>query len=334
MHATTAVGDPEKAEYNHEDNGNGLKTANDDALPAHVSPEIEKRLLKKLDRRLVSLVFGLCRTSYHASTFTVMLIFILRPPRLPRPLKHWVPSNLPPCFKSLILTQKSSNAKIAGLADDLSLSSDDYQWLLTIFYISYIIFEWFALMWKLVPPHMWAAFCVMGWGLTATLQAATFSFSGMMAARFFLGFFEAGYGPGIPYLLSFFYLRHEIGFRSGLFLSAAPLATCFAGALAYGITSNNNPPIANWRILFLVEGLPCLVAAVVTYFVLPDSPEKASFLTPEEKAVARSRALRQVGKDERAIGRINFKDIGVALIDPKVHTPFHKTTPFSSSTSH
>lgn len=33
-----------------------------------------------------------------------------------------------------------------------------------------------------------------------------------MACRFFLGISEAGFGPGIPYLLSFFYLRHEVGY--------------------------------------------------------------------------------------------------------------------------
>jgi hypothetical protein len=32
------------------------------------------------------------------------------------------------------------------------------------------------------------------------------------------------FGPGVPYLLSFFYRRHELGLRCGLFLSAAPLA--------------------------------------------------------------------------------------------------------------
>lgn len=81
-----------------------------------------------------------------------------------------------------------------------------------------------------------------------------------MAVSFFLGFFEAGYGPGIPYLLSLFYLRHEIGVRIGFFLSAAPLATCFAGPLAYGITSGDDAgSIANWRLLFLVEGLPCIL---------------------------------------------------------------------------
>lgn len=46
------------------------------------------------------------------------------------------------------LTIFHRNAKIAGLTKDLKFSKngDDYAWLLTIFYISYIIFEWFALM--------------------------------------------------------------------------------------------------------------------------------------------------------------------------------------------
>lgn len=103
-----------------------------------------------------------------------------------------------------------------------------------------------------------------------------------MACRFFLGISEAGFGPGIPYLLSFFYLRHEVGVRIAIFLSAAPLATSFSGALAYGITSGH-PHLAKWRLLFLVEGLPTICMAPVAYFFLPDTPDKARFLTEEEK---------------------------------------------------
>jgi hypothetical protein len=38
------------------------------------------------------------------------------------------------------------NARIAGLEKDLNLSSDQYEWLLTAFYITYIMFEWMALL--------------------------------------------------------------------------------------------------------------------------------------------------------------------------------------------
>lgn len=136
-----------------------------------------------------------------------------------------------------------------------------------------------------------------------------------MALRFFMGVFEAGFGPGVPYLLSFFYRRHELGLRCGIFFAAAPLANTFAGALAYGITSGHGA-IANWRILFLVEGLPVVAAAALAWFYLPDSPHTARFLTEEERDVARSRALAQSGEADRE-SHINWKEMFATLLDPK-----------------
>lgn len=126
---------------------------------------------------------------------------------------------------------------------------------------------------------------------------------------------------GIPFLLSFFYTRHELGVRCGVYLSAAPLATCFAGALAYGITSGHPDGIASWRLLFLVEGLPSVVAAIATWFLMPDSPETAKFLTPEELVVAKARSVRQVGSEaEHRVGKLNWKDVGAAMLDFKVRS--------------
>ncbi|QDS78074.1 hypothetical protein FKW77_003631 [Venturia effusa] len=207
------------------------------------------------------------------------------------------------------------NARIAGMSTDLKITSPKYDWLLTIFYISYILGEFQALMWKLVPPHHWAAFCVFSWGLVASVQGGIHSWSAMMALRFFMGVAEAGFGPGVPYYLSFFYLRQELGFRCGLYLAAAPLANTFAGALAYGITSGH-AHIANWRLLFLVEGLPTVVMALVTFFFLPDSPSKARFLNEEEKKVAVSRGVKQAGKADR-IGGIKWKDVAATFMDLK-----------------
>ncbi|KAF2477678.1 pantothenate transporter liz1 [Lindgomyces ingoldianus] len=243
-----------------------------------IDPELDRRVRRKLDMRVVPLVMSL-----------YLLAFLDR-------------SNI-------------GNARIAGMADDLSLTSDRYDWLLTIFYISYILFEPQVIMWKLVPPHIWATFCVFGWGLVSTVQAGIHTWAAEMALRFFMGVTEAGYGPGIPYLLSFFYLRHEVGLRVGFFLSAAPLANTFAGALAFGITSGS-PGIAKWRVLFLVEGLPTIVMAAVAFFFLPDSPEKAKFLNEEEKKVAKARGVHQAGKGTR-VGGVKWKELGQGLSDPK-----------------
>ncbi|KAI0009542.1 MFS general substrate transporter [Xylariaceae sp. FL0662B] len=209
------------------------------------------------------------------------------------------------------------NARIAGMAQELKLDSNRYQWLLNIFYITYVIAEFGVLLWKIFPPHIVGALVVFAWGLIATVQAGAHSWGGMMALRFFLGVFEAWYGPGIIYLLSFFYLRHEVGFRCGIFASAAPLASTFAGALAYGITSGHSH-LTNWRLLFLVEGLPTVLMATVAFFFIPDSAEKAKFLTATEKDIVRARAMRQVGTDANArIGGFNLKDVGSVVIDLK-----------------
>ncbi|KAI1411035.1 MFS general substrate transporter [Hypoxylon sp. FL1857] len=256
---------------------------NDEAL--YIDPAVEKRVRNKIDRVLIPLVMGL-----------YLVAFLDR-------------SNI-------------GNAETAGMSKDLGFDDPHYQWLLTIFYIPYIVFEWAALMWKAVPPHIWATCCILVWGLASTLQAAAFNWSGLMACRFFLATAEAGYGPGVPYLLSFFYKRHELGFRCGIFLSAAPLATTFAGALAYGITSGHPAHIANWRLLFIVEGVPSVLLAFVAYFRMPDSADTASFLTEEERRVAKIRAIQQTGSEgAKRIGRPNFKDVLMSLKDIKTWIP-------------
>lgn len=99
----------------------------------------------------------------------------------------------------------ASNARIAGMTKDLNLNKtkDRYQWLLTIFYISYILFEFQALMWKTVPPNKWAAFVVFGWGIVATLQAATHNWESEMVCRWFLGkFMPLRISPLVPLVVT------------------------------------------------------------------------------------------------------------------------------------
>ena len=73
----------------------------------------------------------------------------------------------------------------------------------------------------------------------------------LVACRAFLGIFEAAFGAGAPYFLSMFYRRRELGLRVSLLLGMAPLANCFASALAYGITHIRGS-LEPWRYLFII----------------------------------------------------------------------------------
>jgi MFS family permease len=142
------------------------------------------------------------------------------------------------------------------------------------------------------PPHRYVAVVVFLWGFAAAMQAATTSWSGMMACRFFLGAIECGFGPGLPLYISFFYPRHEAGLRIGIFLAGSALANAYGGTLAYGL-SHITSGIAPWRLLFILEGVPTCLLAIVAFFCLPDNPGKCRFLNEEETKVAVARAQRQ-----------------------------------------
>lgn len=183
------------------------------------------------------------------------------------------------------------NAKVANMDKDLGISDDQYQWLLTIFYIGYIVFQFLLICYKFIRPSRFMGTCVFFWGVAAILQATAFNWSGLMAARFFMAFFEAGYGTGVALYLSFFYPRHEIGYRFSWFVVGSAVASAIAGSVAYGIQSAK-VSIANWRLIFLVEAAPTVILGVALFFFLPDSIKSSKFLSDHEREVAEARLYR------------------------------------------
>ncbi|KAI5785573.1 major facilitator superfamily domain-containing protein, partial [Peziza echinospora] len=221
------------------------------------------------------------------------------------------------------------NARIAGLTEDLNLTGDQYEWLLTAFYTTYITFEWMTLLWKVIPAHKYIAICVAGWGTIACLQALTTSFTSLFILRLLLGVLEAAFSPGIPFYLSFFYRREELALRIGLIVAAAPLANAYSGSLAWVITSLKTP-LAPWRLLLIAEGFPGLVLAVVAWYWFPDGPEDQWWLTARERGIARRRVLVVRGGEEEeddeglgdeegdGIGKgVRWREVWSALVDGK-----------------
>lgn len=180
-----------------------------------------------------------------------------------------------------------------------------------------------TLLYHVLPPHMYISLCVASWSLIASLQSIAGSFLTILVLRALLGVGEAAFSPGVPFLLSFFFKREELALRTGLLISAAPLATSFAGSLAWLIMkAGERIPIAAWRLLFLVEGFPSLVVAVVAWYQIPDSPDTARFLSRREKRVARLRlGAQKAAETIRVTGetKLDWHEIGQALTDSKCY---------------
>ncbi|KAG8776903.1 hypothetical protein FRC12_000632 [Ceratobasidium sp. 428] len=193
------------------------------------------------------------------------------------------------------------NARLQGLPEDV-LGGDPtgtkFDWVSSMFYFSYIVTQLPAVVTsKLFRPRIWIGFATIGWGLASTLQAAAFNFGGLLTARFFIGVFEAGFGPMIPLYFTFFYTRHEIGVRLAVWFGFAAVAGAFGGLIAYGV-QHIHSHIANWRILFLIEGLPTVALGIFTLFALPDRPDTTKWLQGAEKDLAIERMSRGGTKEE------------------------------------
>lgn len=124
-------------------------------------------------------------------------------------------------------------------------------------------------------------------------------YSGLLAARFFLGVAEAGVFPGCFYLLSMWYKREEALRRFAVFFNSVTLAGAFGSLLASGIENMDGVQgHAGWRWIFILEGLATMIFGILTFFLLTDFPENARWLTAEEREFMRARIIAADDEEE------------------------------------
>ncbi|KAI7216337.1 putative MFS transporter [Hortaea werneckii] len=200
------------------------------------------------------------------------------------------------------------NAKLAGLEKDLNLTGYDYNRVLSVFYISYIIFEIPANMaCKAIGPGWFIPGISLGFGICSIGTAFVNDLAAASGVRFLLGVFEAGMLPGIAYYLSRWYRRSELAFRLALYIVAAPLAGAFGGLLASGIlTLDHFGSLTRWRMIFGIEGVITVGLSLIGFITLTDRPETARWLTQEEK--------------DLAIARVKSERVGVTEVLDKIET--------------
>jgi len=201
------------------------------------------------------------------------------------------------------------NAKISTFEKDLGLKGYDYNRVLSVFYISYIIFEIPSNMaCKWIGPGWFIPAISLGFGICSICTAFVDNIHTASAVRFLLGMFEAGMMPGIAYYMSRWYRRSELAFRLSLYIVMAPLAGAFGGLLASGILKLDHfGSLHKWRMIFAIEGLITIGLSLVSFFTLTDRPATARWLTQEEK--------------DLAIARVKSERVGTTEVLDKLDTP-------------
>ncbi|KAK5076092.1 High-affinity nicotinic acid transporter [Lithohypha guttulata] len=203
-----------------------------------------------------------------------------------------------------------ANAAVFGLSSDLNLTPIQYSTALTIFFPPYILFEIPSnLILKRLKPHVWLSVCMFMFGLVTLCQGLVNNWGGLMTTRFLLGVFEAGMFPGSFYLISMWYVRAEAQKRYTFFFASTSLAGAFGGLLASAIGKMDGlSGYRGWRWVFILEGLLTCVVSFIFFFIIPDFPEEAKWLTKAEAAFVKARLQDDQGKSARE-RKITGKDV-------------------------
>ncbi|KAL0956746.1 hypothetical protein HGRIS_002865 [Hohenbuehelia grisea] len=211
------------------------------------------------------------------------------------------------------------NARVAGMARDLNLVGLKYNVAAAVFSIPYALAEVpsnIAL--KLFRPSRWIPSIMLVWGIIMTLMCLVNSYAGLIVARIFLGFAEAGLFPGIAFYLSHWYPRRKMAMRIAIFFSAATVAGAFGGILAFAIEKMDGiGGLHGWQWIFCLEGLATVIVATFAYFYMYDYPETATFLTETE----RRHVIDMLKEDSRSLSTgFDKKYIWQAVTDYKTYT--------------
>jgi len=192
------------------------------------------------------------------------------------------------------------NAQLFSLKEDLHITPNQYNIALSVFFVSYIVFEIPAnILMKRVKPHVFMSACMFAFGLLVIIQGLVKNFGGLIATRFLMGIAEAGVFPGCFYLLSMWYKRAEAQRRFSFFVNAATFAGAFGSLLPTGIGHMRKVRGYHaWRWIFILEGLATCVLAFIAYFTVSDFPENSKWVTPSEKAFIIRRLAEEQGDSD------------------------------------
>lgn len=184
-----------------------------------------------------------------------------------------------------------------GLVTDLHMKNWQYNVCLTVFFISYSLFEPATnILLKRFRPSIFLPVIMFFWGIVMTCMGLVHNYSGLAAVRFFLGITEAGLFPGVNYYLSCWYKRSEFGIRAAIFFSAAAFAGSFGGLLAAAIAlmkGVGGKP--GWAWIFILEGLFTVIVGVVSFWMVHDFPDEARFLKEHQRV----RVIRRLKEDKQ-----------------------------------
>ncbi|CAG8554826.1 12195_t:CDS:2 [Dentiscutata erythropus] len=223
-------------------------------------------------------------------------------------------------FKSMERRSNISSVLPAGF-NNVYLKSSPIEFNLAVsaHLFGFVLFEILSsLVSKVLGFQVWIPIIMTIWAALSMCQAAVTTSVQLGIVRFLLGAAEAGFSPACIDYISLYYSRKELTTRYGVFLALAIIGGAFTSLLAYGILQIKGGPLKNFQIIFLLEGAPTIIIAIIAAVFLTRGPGDARFLTPNERSFTVDRLKPEGGVDEKNKSVMKSQSKS-AFSDPRVY---------------
>ncbi|MGF6484290.1 MFS transporter [Paraburkholderia sp. JPY419] len=200
------------------------------------------------------------------------------------------------CYVISYLDRTNVGFAALTMNKDLGLTPEQFGLGAGLFFIGYFLFEIPSnLIMQKVGARIWIARIMFTWGLISMLTAFVVGPKSFAVARFLLGLAEAGFTPGIYLYFTHWFPGKWRAKVTAAFLVGIPVANMIGSPISGALLQLGGlHGLRSWQWLLLIEGVPAVLLGIACLFVLDDRPEKARWLTAEEKhSLARRLALEQ-----------------------------------------
>jgi ACS family tartrate transporter-like MFS transporter len=172
------------------------------------------------------------------------------------------------------------------ITNDLAISSTVFGLAAGIFFLSYVALEIPSnLILHRVGARVWMGRIMISWGIVATLTAFVWDGASLVAARILLGVGEAGFFPGVVYLLACWFPERERGRAMSVFMLGIVIAAVLGGPVSGALLELDGVlGLEGWQWLFIGQGLPAVAVGLWVLRELPGSPAEARWLPAAERA--------------------------------------------------
>lgn len=210
-----------------------------------------------------------------------------------------------------------SQAATYGLVTEAHLQGQEFSLLISIFYIGYLVAQYPTnVLMQRFPTGKYITVNFILWGVVLTSMGSCTSFGPFMAARFFLGVFESCLNPGFVLITSSWWKREEQPARIAIWYSANGVISIPAGFIFYGVAHLNARGLFPYQWMFIFFGIFTVLFGISLWWLLPDSPISATWLSERERLIA----VERLKSNKTGVKNTTHKwpQVKEALLDPKV----------------